>query len=289
MIAAPASIAQGSRARRPDGARLTVLVIAADAAARDLLPRVVREDRLLVTDDLAEGLALAESDPPDVAFVEVGMGDGAGTHAGAPPQGRGPDGHGVRARLEGRARRGRERPSRSGGRRAHHAAGRGGRDPERAHRRQAEDGRQTRCARRPSEPSRAYARTAGWMGRVVDRSRRLRRAPRGGFAPRAGVDRGDRGLPPPRSTSPPRERPMGLRAGRGEPRARLDRRPRSAWRAEILDHARRRRFARHAARDPIVQGGPRAPPARCLPRRARALRGARLAAGATVLEERGPP
>jgi DNA-binding NarL/FixJ family response regulator/GGDEF domain-containing protein len=61
-----------------ESARLTVLVIAADAAARELVPRAVRDDRLLVTDDLAEGLALAESDPPDVAFVEVGMGDGAG-------------------------------------------------------------------------------------------------------------------------------------------------------------------------------------------------------------------
>ncbi len=59
-------------------APLTVLVIAGDAAARDLLPKVVREERLLLTDDLAEGLALAESDPPEVAFVEVGMGDGAG-------------------------------------------------------------------------------------------------------------------------------------------------------------------------------------------------------------------
>ncbi len=59
------------------GSRLTVLVILSDAETRALFPKVVR-DRLLITDDLAEGLALAEADPPDVAFVEIGMGDGAG-------------------------------------------------------------------------------------------------------------------------------------------------------------------------------------------------------------------
>ena len=59
------------------GPRLTVLAILSDASSRALFPKVVR-DRLLVTDDLAEGLALAEQSPPDVAFVEIGMGDGAG-------------------------------------------------------------------------------------------------------------------------------------------------------------------------------------------------------------------
>jgi CheY-like chemotaxis protein len=57
--------------------RLTVLAIVSDPATRALFPKVVR-DKLLVTDDLAEGLALAEQSPPDVAFVEIGMGDGAG-------------------------------------------------------------------------------------------------------------------------------------------------------------------------------------------------------------------
>ncbi|APR83881.1 GAF domain/GGDEF domain protein [Minicystis rosea] len=63
---------------RSGSARLTVMVIASDPATRTLLPKVVQRDRLLITDDLAEGLALAEGSPPDVAFVEIGMGDGAG-------------------------------------------------------------------------------------------------------------------------------------------------------------------------------------------------------------------
>lgn len=58
--------------------RLTVVAIVADPAARDLFGKVVQQDRLLLTDDLAEGLALAEASPPDVAFVEIGMADGAG-------------------------------------------------------------------------------------------------------------------------------------------------------------------------------------------------------------------
>jgi DNA-binding NarL/FixJ family response regulator len=54
-----------------------VLAVTSDAGTRALLPKVVRE-RLVVTDDLAECLTLAEKSPPDVAFVEIGMGDGAG-------------------------------------------------------------------------------------------------------------------------------------------------------------------------------------------------------------------
>jgi ActR/RegA family two-component response regulator len=61
-----------------DRVAATVLAIVADASTRDLLPRVMREDRLLVTSDLAEGLAFAQSAPPDVAFVEIGIGSGAG-------------------------------------------------------------------------------------------------------------------------------------------------------------------------------------------------------------------
>ena len=66
----------GYRPQTP-GPRLTVLAILSDGAARELLPKVVR-DRLLITDNLSEGLVLAEQSPPDVAFVEIGMGDGAG-------------------------------------------------------------------------------------------------------------------------------------------------------------------------------------------------------------------
>src|SRR5262249_34981079 len=62
---------------RHGGPRLTVLAIVADAAAHALLAKVVR-DRLFVTDDLAEGLSMAQETPPDVAFVGIGMGAGAG-------------------------------------------------------------------------------------------------------------------------------------------------------------------------------------------------------------------
>ena len=63
--------------RTGGGLRVTVLAIAQDAVTRALFPKVVR-DRLVMTDDLAEALSLAEQSPPDVAFVEIGMGDGAG-------------------------------------------------------------------------------------------------------------------------------------------------------------------------------------------------------------------
>lgn len=63
---------------RSGSAALTVMAIVTDPTARALFPKVVQRDRLIVTDDMAEVLALAEGNPPDVAFVEIGMGDGAG-------------------------------------------------------------------------------------------------------------------------------------------------------------------------------------------------------------------
>ncbi len=63
---------------RSGGPRLTVAAIVSDPAARALFPKVVQRDVLLLTDDLAEGLALSEATPPDIAFVEIGMGEGAG-------------------------------------------------------------------------------------------------------------------------------------------------------------------------------------------------------------------
>ena len=63
---------------RSGGHRLVCIAIVSDPAARALFPKVVQRERLFVTDDLAEGLALAEANPPDLAFVEIGMGDGAG-------------------------------------------------------------------------------------------------------------------------------------------------------------------------------------------------------------------
>jgi ActR/RegA family two-component response regulator len=74
---AAASYEGGPLSRSGGGIRVTVLAIVSDAATRSLLPKVVR-DRLVMTDDLAEALSLAEQSPPDVAFVEIGMGDGAG-------------------------------------------------------------------------------------------------------------------------------------------------------------------------------------------------------------------
>lgn len=71
------SVESSTPSRSGGGPRLTVLAILSDAAARELLPKVVR-DHLFITDDLSEGLVLAEQSPPDVAFVEIGMGDGAG-------------------------------------------------------------------------------------------------------------------------------------------------------------------------------------------------------------------
>jgi ActR/RegA family two-component response regulator len=57
---------------------LVVLAVVADEVTTALLPRVVTSDRLLLASDLSEGIAYAEAASPDVAFVEVGLGDGAG-------------------------------------------------------------------------------------------------------------------------------------------------------------------------------------------------------------------
>jgi DNA-binding NarL/FixJ family response regulator len=63
---------------RSGGHRLVCIAIVSDPAARALFHKVIQRERLFVTDDLTEGLALAEGNPPDLAFVEIGMGDGAG-------------------------------------------------------------------------------------------------------------------------------------------------------------------------------------------------------------------
>jgi DNA-binding NarL/FixJ family response regulator len=61
-----------------DELRLTVLAVIADGATRTFLPRVISSDRLVIAGDLSEGIALAETEVPDVAFVDVGIGEGAG-------------------------------------------------------------------------------------------------------------------------------------------------------------------------------------------------------------------
>lgn len=57
---------------------LTVLGIAADPAVRDLLPKTLRFEKVLVTEDFSEALALASTESPDVAFVDLAIGEGAG-------------------------------------------------------------------------------------------------------------------------------------------------------------------------------------------------------------------
>src|SRR4051812_19619523 len=64
--------AAAAHARRA-GPRSTVLAIVADAPTRELFPKVIVRDHLLVTADLVEGLALAEEQSPDAAFVEIGI------------------------------------------------------------------------------------------------------------------------------------------------------------------------------------------------------------------------
>ncbi len=59
-----------------EASAITVLVIVSDVATRELFPRVVVGDHLFITTDLSEALALAQSNPPDAAFVEIGSGAG---------------------------------------------------------------------------------------------------------------------------------------------------------------------------------------------------------------------
>ncbi|WP_437763473.1 diguanylate cyclase [Sorangium sp. So ce281] len=57
---------------------LKVLAVIADEATRTLFSRVITSDELMLAGDLAEGIVLAETAAPDVAFIDVGLGDGAG-------------------------------------------------------------------------------------------------------------------------------------------------------------------------------------------------------------------
>ena len=72
-----------SRLRAPDPAAIafgvgpvTVLAIATDETTCALFPKVVLRDRLFMTTDVTEALALASDNPPDAAFVEIGSGAG---------------------------------------------------------------------------------------------------------------------------------------------------------------------------------------------------------------------
>ncbi|WP_437287161.1 diguanylate cyclase domain-containing protein [Sorangium sp. So ce406] len=57
---------------------LKVLAVIADEPTHTLFSRVITSDELMLASDLAEGIALAEAAAPDVAFIDVGLGDGAG-------------------------------------------------------------------------------------------------------------------------------------------------------------------------------------------------------------------
>lgn len=57
---------------------LKVLAVIADGPTHTLFSRVITSDELMLASDLAEGIALAETAAPDVAFIDVGLGEGAG-------------------------------------------------------------------------------------------------------------------------------------------------------------------------------------------------------------------
>ncbi|MEZ4310707.1 MAG: hypothetical protein R3F14_21910 [Polyangiaceae bacterium] len=74
---APFSVAFGER--HGDGARqVTVLAVIADDATAGLFQSVLSRDRLLIANDMAEGIAVAEAESPEIVFIDVGVADGAG-------------------------------------------------------------------------------------------------------------------------------------------------------------------------------------------------------------------
>ena len=88
-LAAPGEVARAvvpppsSRLRSPDPASVafgvgpvTVLAITTDESTSELFSKVVVRDRLYMTADVTEALALAVANPPDAAFVEIASGAG---------------------------------------------------------------------------------------------------------------------------------------------------------------------------------------------------------------------
>jgi DNA-binding NarL/FixJ family response regulator len=61
-----------------DGRRVTVLAIVDDEQTRALLPRVLAGERLIMAGDPVRGLAFAESEAPDIVFIDIRIGSGAG-------------------------------------------------------------------------------------------------------------------------------------------------------------------------------------------------------------------
>ncbi|MGK4008449.1 diguanylate cyclase [Sorangium sp. So ce1036] len=77
MTASPEGVWSPSRAPVHE-ISLKVLAVIADEATHTLFSRVITSDQLMLARDLADGIALAETGAPDVAFIDVGLGDGAG-------------------------------------------------------------------------------------------------------------------------------------------------------------------------------------------------------------------
>lgn len=74
---APFSVAFAER--HGEGARqVTVLAVVADDDTAELFQRALSRDRLVLAGDMAEGIALAEAEAPEIVFVDVGVADGAG-------------------------------------------------------------------------------------------------------------------------------------------------------------------------------------------------------------------
>lgn len=74
---APFSVAFAER--HGEGARqVAVLAVVADDDTAELFQRTLPRDRLLLARDMAEGIALAEAEGPEIVFVDVGVAEGAG-------------------------------------------------------------------------------------------------------------------------------------------------------------------------------------------------------------------
>src|SRR6185503_12744409 len=70
---------QGRPRREPSSEDpLSVLAIVGDEPSRAVFSKVLAHDRLTLADNLSTGLSLARGEPPDVAFVDVTLGEGAG-------------------------------------------------------------------------------------------------------------------------------------------------------------------------------------------------------------------
>jgi ActR/RegA family two-component response regulator len=68
--------------RRPiadkPGTVLRVLCVSGDAAVRELFIRVLRNERVIVAPDFAEAVARTSVETPELAFIDLDVGDGAG-------------------------------------------------------------------------------------------------------------------------------------------------------------------------------------------------------------------